>query len=70
MKYVGYDFSFDETGIELDVALNIANLGWKEGDQFEFKIINGTPWITKLNATTQTPKAVPLEERTFGTLIQ
>ena len=41
MRYVGYDFNLTEDGIGLDEELDLDKLGWKEGDWFIVKKVNG-----------------------------
>ena len=41
MKYVDYDWDLSNDKIVLDHSINIDKLGWKAGDHFELKNING-----------------------------
>jgi len=49
MRYVGYDFNLTEDGIGLDEELDLDKLGWKEGDWFVVKKVNGKNNLIKID---------------------
>jgi hypothetical protein len=49
MRYVGYDFNLTEDGIGLDEELDLGKLGWKEGDWFIVKKIDGKNNLIKID---------------------
>jgi hypothetical protein len=49
MKYVDYDWEINEHRIVIDQEINIDKLGWKNGDHFELKNINGQVQLVKID---------------------
>ena len=49
MKYLDYDWDLREDKIVLDSDLNIDRLGWKSGDHFEVRNINGRVELVKVD---------------------
>ena len=49
MRYYDYYWDLDEGGISLDEEINIDKLGWKAGDVFQLKNINGRVRLVKLD---------------------
>jgi hypothetical protein len=49
MKYYDYEWDLSPDRILLDHELNIDALGWKGGDLFEVKNINGRAMLVKLD---------------------
>ena len=49
MKYYDYEWDLEPNRILLDAELNIDVLGWKGGDLFEIKNINGRAMLVKLD---------------------
>ena len=49
MKYVDYDWDLQPDRIVLDQGLNIDKLGWRAGDHFELKNINGQVQLVKVD---------------------
>jgi hypothetical protein len=50
MLYVEYDWDVREDKIILDEDINIDKLGWKHGDHFELRNINGRVQLVKVEA--------------------
>ena len=50
MLYVEYDWDVREDKIILDEDINIDKLGWKHGDHFELRNINGQVQLVKVEA--------------------
>ena len=48
MKYLDYDWDLRSDKIVLDSDLNIDKLGWKSGDHFEVRNINGRVELVKV----------------------
>lgn len=48
MLYVDYSWDLSPAGIILDEELNIDKLGWKAGDYFEVRNINGRAMLVKV----------------------
>jgi RecA-family ATPase len=49
MKYVDYNWDLRSDKIVLDQEINIDKLGWKAGDLFEVKNINGQTELIKVD---------------------
>ena len=49
MKYSDFDWDLRKDKIVLDSEINIDNLGWKAGDLFEVKNINGQVELVKVD---------------------
>jgi hypothetical protein len=49
MLYVDYNWDLSPSGITLDEELNIDKLGWKSGDYFELKNVNGRVRLIKVD---------------------
>lgn len=49
MKLVDYDWDVYKDRIVLDPELNIDKLGWKSGDHFEIKNIDGKVMLLKVD---------------------
>jgi hypothetical protein len=49
MLYVDYSWDLSPSGITLDEELNIDKLGWKSGDYFELKNVNGRVRLIKVD---------------------
>lgn len=49
MKHYDYDWDLHSDKIILDKELNIDKLGWKGGDLFEVKNIDGQAMLVKLD---------------------
>ena len=49
MKYMDYDWDLQPDRIVLDQELNIDKLGWRAGDHFELKNINGQVQLVKVD---------------------
>jgi hypothetical protein len=49
MKYVDYYWEINEHRIVIDQEINIDKLGWKNGDHFELKNINGQVQLVKID---------------------
>jgi len=49
MKYIDFDWDINEQRIRLDNEFNIDKLGWKSGDHFELKNINGQIELVKVD---------------------
>lgn len=48
MKYVDYEWDLQKDKIVIDPEINIDKLGWKAGDHFEVKNINGKVILEKV----------------------
>lgn len=49
MKYIDYDWDLRKDKIVLDRDLDIDKLGWKSGDHFEVRNIDGRVELIKLD---------------------
>jgi hypothetical protein len=49
MKYYDYDWDLEPHRILLDAELNVDKLGWKAGDYFQVKNINGRAMLIKVD---------------------
>ncbi len=49
MKYVDYDWNLFKDKIVLDSEINIDRLGWRAGDHFELKNVNGQVILFKVD---------------------
>ena len=49
MKYYDYEWDLTPNGILLDEELNVDALGWKGGDYFQVKNINGRVMLVKVD---------------------
>jgi hypothetical protein len=50
MKYYDYEWDLEPNRILLDSELNVDRLGWKSGDYFQVKNINGRTMLVKVDA--------------------
>ena len=60
MKYIDYDWDLSPERIILDEELNIDKLGWKAGDLFMVKNINGRAMLVKVDPLDQFLKGYPV----------
>jgi hypothetical protein len=49
MKYFDYEWDLEPNRILLDAELNVDKLGWKAGDYFQVKNINGRAMLVKVD---------------------
>jgi hypothetical protein len=49
MKYYDYEWDLEPNGILLDADINIDKLGWKGGDYFQVRNINGRTMLVKVD---------------------
>lgn len=49
MLYVDYTWDLSPGGIVLDEEINVDKLGWKNGDYFELKNVNGRVMLVKVD---------------------
>jgi hypothetical protein len=49
MRYYDYDWDLEPNRILLDAELNIDKLGWRSGDYFQVKNINGRAMLVKVD---------------------
>jgi hypothetical protein len=49
MLYIDYTWDLNPNGIKFDEELNIDKLGWKNGDMFVIKNIDGQAMLTKVD---------------------
>lgn len=49
MKYYDYEWDLEPGGILLDADINIDKLGWKGGDYFQVRNINGRAMLVKVD---------------------
>jgi hypothetical protein len=49
MLYIDYSWDLSENRIILDEDLNIDRLGWRNGDYFQVKNINGRAQLVKVD---------------------
>lgn len=49
MKYVDYGWDLNKEGLVFDDDLNLEELGWKEGDYFVVKRIDGKNALVKVD---------------------
>jgi hypothetical protein len=49
MKYLNYDWDLREDRIILDNEINIDKLGWRAGDHFEIRNVNGRVELVKVD---------------------
>ena len=49
MLYVDYSWDLSENRIILDEELNIDKLGWRNGDYFQVKNVNGRAQLVKVD---------------------
>ena len=61
MRYYDYYWDLDEGGISLDEEINIDKLGWKAGDVFQLKNINGRVRLVKLDEFNKFMKGISNE---------
>jgi hypothetical protein len=50
MKYYDYEWDLDPNRILLDAELNVDALGWRGGDYFQVKNVNGQVMLVKVDA--------------------
>lgn len=49
MKYYDYEWDLEPNSILLDAELNVDALGWKAGDYFRVKNVNGRAMLVKVD---------------------
>jgi hypothetical protein len=49
MKYYDYEWDLEPNWIILDAELDIDKLGWKGGDYFQVKNVNGRAMLVKVD---------------------
>ena len=49
MRYFDYDWDLEPNRILLDAELNIDKLGWRAGDYFQVKNVNGRAMLVKVD---------------------
>jgi hypothetical protein len=49
MKYYDYDWDLEPNRIVLDAELNVDKLGWRNGDYFQVKNVNGRAMLVKID---------------------
>jgi hypothetical protein len=49
MRHYDYDWDLEPWGITFDHELNIDRLGWKHGDYFKIKNIDGRAMLVKVD---------------------
>lgn len=49
MKYYDYEWDLSPNGILLDQELDIDKLGWRSGDYFQVKNVNGRAMLVKVD---------------------
>jgi hypothetical protein len=49
MRYFDYDWDLEPNRILLDAELNIDKLGWRNGDYFQVKNVNGRAMLIKVD---------------------
>jgi hypothetical protein len=49
MKYYDYEWDLEPNRILLDQEINLDKLGWKSGDYFQVKNVNGRAMLVKID---------------------
>jgi hypothetical protein len=49
MKYYDYEWDLEPQRILLDVELDVDKLGWRAGDYFQVKNVNGRAMLVKVD---------------------
>jgi hypothetical protein len=49
MLYIDYTWDLNPNGIKFDQELNIDRLGWKNGDMFAIKNVDGQAMLVKVD---------------------
>ncbi len=49
MKYYDYEWDLEPNRILLDAELNLDKLGWRAGDYFRVKNVNGRSMLVKID---------------------
>ena len=49
MKYYDYEWDLEPDRILLDAELNVDKLGWRAGDYFQVKNVNGQAMLVKID---------------------
>jgi hypothetical protein len=49
MKYYDYEWDLEPNRILLDAELNVDALGWRNGDYFQVKNVNGRAMLVKID---------------------
>jgi hypothetical protein len=49
MKHYDYDWDLEPEWIKFDPELNIDKLGWRHGDYFQIKNVNGRAMLVKVD---------------------
>lgn len=49
MLYIDYTWDLNPNGIKFDQELNIDRLGWKNGDMFTIKNVDGQAMLVKVD---------------------
>ena len=57
MRYYDYEWDLEPHRILLDVELDVDSLGWKTGDYFRVKNVNGRAMLVKVDPLVQFLKA-------------
>jgi hypothetical protein len=50
MKYYDYDWDLEPHRILLDAELDVDKLGWRNGDYFQVKNVNGRAMLVKVDS--------------------
>jgi len=53
MKYYDYNWDLEPEFIKFDSELNIDKLGWRHGDYFQVKNVNGQAMLVKIDPLTK-----------------
>jgi hypothetical protein len=53
MKHYDYDWDLEPGYIKFDSELNIDKLGWRNGDYFQVKNVNGQAMLVKVDPLTK-----------------
>ena len=53
MKYYDYNWDLEPEWIKFDSELNIDKLGWRHGDYFQVKNVNGQAMLVKIDPLTK-----------------
>ena len=49
MKHYDYEWDLEPEWIKFDLELNIDKLGWRNGDYFQVKNVNGRAMLVKID---------------------
>jgi hypothetical protein len=53
MRYYDYEWDLEPNRILLDAELNVDKLGWRAGDYFQVKNVNGRAMLIKVDPLTK-----------------